>query len=167
MVEQLLDFSRLQAGRVRVEVARLEVAPLLHDLVGRLGDQLAEHSVVIESGAEVVWADRRAFDQVMRNLLTNAARYSEPGTSIRVVVSRRGADVDIEVIDQGVGIDPADHGRIFRSFYQAAPGAPGRRGVGVGLNIARRYAQLQSGHLRLSSEAGKGATFTFTLPAAA
>ncbi len=72
----------------------------------------------------------------------------------------------VYVRDQGVGIDPADHGRIFQSFYQADPGTTGRRGTGIGLNIANRYAQLLSGHLRLESALGEGATFFVTLPAA-
>ncbi len=166
MVEQLLDFSRLQAGRARVEMQTLSVDDQISDLLGRLEHHLEHHVVVVEVGEAKVRADPRAFDHVVRNLLTNAARYSEPGTRIEIRSAPRGTDIDIHVTDHGIGIPAEDHGRIFRSFFQAAPGATGRRGVGVGLNIARRYAQLQSGHLTLESVPGEGSTFTFTLPAA-
>lgn len=165
MVEQLLDFSRLQAGRARVEMQTVDVDAELRALLSRLEHHLEAHEVVVESAGVKVRADRRGFDHVIRNLLTNAARYSAPGTRIEIRAQARGDEVDIHVTDHGVGIPAEDHARIFRSFFQANPGATGRRGVGVGLNIARRYAQLQAGHLTLESLPGEGSTFTFTLPA--
>lgn len=166
LVERLLDVSRLQAGRVEVDCAEVDLGPAVSELIENLAPHLAQHVVDVEvEDGLVAWADRRAFDHVLRNLLTNAARYSAPGTAIDVRARYDDDRVVIDVTDRGIGIAPEDHGRVFQSFFQVNPGAPGQRGTGVGLNIARRYAQLQGGSLRLTSEPGIGSTFSFRLRA--
>jgi PAS domain S-box-containing protein len=166
MIEQLLDFSRLQAGRVEVHTEVLELDDVVAHMVDTLAIQLAHHTVQVDTGGFCVLGDRRAFDHVLRNLLTNAARYSAARTQIDVVAERDGDVVRLHVVDRGIGIAEKDRGRVFQSFYQSAPGVTERRGTGIGLNVARRYAQLQSGRLELQSTLGEGSTFTFTLPAA-
>lgn len=166
MVQQLLDFSRVQAGRVEVRPEVLQPRQAIESLLDRLSHQLADHPVELRAGEVAVRADRRALDHVMRNLLTNAARYSPPGTAIEIAVERHGDEVWISVRDHGCGIAPEHHATIFQSFYQASPASPGRRGTGVGLNIARRYAALQGGRLWLESALGEGSTFFLSLPAA-
>ena len=166
LVERLLDFSRLQADAVQIDVSPLELEPAVAALIDDLEHHLAEHEVVTELGGLRVLADRDALGHVLRNLLTNAARYSNAETKIEVRGERAGDRVLVRVIDHGIGIAPDDQVKVFQSFYQAAPGFPERRGTGIGLNIARRYAQLQSGHLTLESTLGEGSTFTLDLPAA-
>lgn len=165
MIEQLLDFSRLQAGRVEVELVALDLDDVVGEMVDSLEIQLLEHEVVIETNALRVVGDRYAFGHVLRNLLTNAAKYSSAGTRIEIEAERIGDVVHVHVRDEGIGIAPEDQRRVFQSFFQSAPALTDRRGTGVGLNVARRYAQLQGGGLELSSELGKGTTFTLTLPA--
>ncbi len=166
MIEQLLDFSRLQAGRVEVDLEPLDLGELVDEMVDSLDLHLLEHEVVVETNDLRVVGDRFAFGHVLRNLLTNAAKYSSAGTRIEIEAERLGDAVHLHVRDQGIGIAPEDQRRVFQSFFQSAPALSDRRGTGVGLNVARRYAQLQSGSLELTSELGKGTTFTFTLPAA-
>jgi PAS domain S-box-containing protein len=166
MIEQLLDFSRLQAGRVEVELEPLDLGDVVADMVDSLDLHLQEHEVVVETNDLRVIGDRFAFGHVLRNLLTNAAKYSSAGTRIDVEAERIGDTVHLHVRDQGIGIAPEDQRRVFQSFFQSAPALSDRRGTGVGLNVARRYAQLQAGSLDLQSELGVGTTFTFTLPAA-
>jgi len=166
MIEQLLDFSRLQAGRVEVRLEPLSVDDAVHEMVDHLELQLRDHEVVVRTGGLRAVGDRYAFGHVMRNLLTNAAKYSNAGTRIEIEAERVGDLVHIRVRDQGIGIAPEDQRRVFQSFFQSAPATADRRGAGVGLNVARRYAQLQSGGLELESTLGEGSTFTFTLPAA-
>lgn len=166
MIEQLLDFSRLQAGRVQVELEPLALDEVVTEMVDSLDLHLQDHDVVIETNDLRVLGDRYAFGHVLRNLLTNAAKYSSAGTRIEVEAERLGDTVHLHVRDQGIGIAPEDQRRVFQSFFQSAPALADRRGTGVGLNVARRYAQLQSGGLDLESELGVGTTFTFTLPAA-
>lgn len=166
LVERLLDFSRLQAGAVEIDVAPLELETALSELVDELQHHLSDHEVVVDAAGHRVLADRDALGHVVRNLLTNAARYSNAGTTIEVRAERVGDRVLVHVTDHGIGIAPDDQVKVFQSFYQSAPGFPQRRGTGIGLNIARRYAQLQSGHLTLESTLGEGSTFTLDLPAA-
>lgn len=166
MIEQLLDFSRLQAGRVQVDLGPLDLGEVVDEMVDFLELQLSEHEVVVETNGLRVTGDRFAFGHVLRNLLTNAAKYSNVGTRIEVEAELAGDSVRLHVRDQGIGIAPEDQRRVFQSFFQSAPALSDRRGTGVGLNVARRYAQLQSGSLDLESELGAGTTFTFTLPAA-
>ena len=166
MIEQLLDFTRLQAGRVEVSLEVLALDEVVAHMVDLLELQLQDHEVAVRATGLHVVGDRHAFGHVLRNLLTNAARYSSPGTRIEIDAERDGDVVRIHVRDHGIGIAPADQRRVFQSFYQTAPGTTERRGAGVGLNVARRYAQLQRGGLDLESTVGVGTTFTFTLPAA-
>lgn len=166
MIEQLLDFSRLQAGRVEVHLSPLELDGAIAEMVDTLEHQLRDHAIVVEPGGLRALADRRAFDHVLRNLLTNAIRYSNAGTRIEVTTEPGDHVVRIRVRDHGIGIASKDQARVFQSFFQAAPGMPDRRGTGVGLNVARRYTQLQNGSLTLESELGVGSTFTLTLAAA-
>jgi len=166
MIEQLLDFSRLQAGRVEVDIQPFELDHLVGDMVDSLAHHLQHHEVVVDTRGLRVLADRQAFGHVLRNLLTNAAKYSNAGTRIEVAAEPGDDVVHLHVRDQGIGIAPEDQRRVFQSFFQSAPPVSDQRGTGVGLNVARRYAQLQSGGLDLSSEVGRGTTFTFTLPAA-
>jgi len=166
MIEQLLDFSRLQAGRVAVALEELSLDELMADMIEALAHHLQEHVVDVATAGLLVVADRHAFGHVLRNLLTNAVKYSSVGTRIEVRAERVGDVVEIRVQDHGIGIALEDQRRVFQSFFQSAPDVTNRRGAGVGLNVARRYAQLQSGSLDLESELGRGTTFTFTLPAA-
>ncbi len=166
LVERLLDFSRLQADAVQIEIGPLALAEALPELVEELDHHLTDHPVILDVGDHVVLADRGAFGHVVRNLLTNAARYSNASTDIEVRAERVEDRVLVHVVDHGIGIAPDDQIKVFQSFYQSAPGFPQRRGTGIGLNIARRYAQLQSGHLTLESTLGEGSTFTLDLPAA-
>ena len=166
LVERLLDFSRLQADAIEIEVSPLDLDAAVGELIDDLEHQLADHEVVTDLGGHRALADRDALGHVMRNLLTNAARYSNAGTKIEVRAERSRDRVLVHVVDHGIGIAPDDQVKVFQSFYQSAPGFPQRRGTGIGLNIARRYAQLQSGHLTLESTLGEGSTFTLDLPAA-
>jgi len=166
MIEQLLDFSRLQAGRVEVDLGALALDDAVAEMVESLEIQLREHQVVVRTGGLRVLGDRYAFGHVMRNLLTNAAKYSRAGTRIEVEAERDGDLVRVHVRDQGIGIAPEDQRRVFQSFFQSAPALADARGTGVGLNVARRYAQLQGGTLDLESTPDVGSTFTFSLPAA-
>jgi PAS domain S-box-containing protein len=166
MIEQLLDFSRLQAGRVEVELEPLDLGEAVGEMVQSLELHLQAHELVVQTNGLHVIADRYAFGHVLRNLLTNAAKYSAVGTRIDIVAERTADRVRLQVRDRGIGIAPEDQRRVFQSFFQSAPAFSDRRGTGVGLNVARRYAQLQAGRLDLESELGIGTTFTFTLPAA-
>jgi len=114
-----------------------------------------------------VLADPERIGQVLRNVLSNAAKYSAPGTPIEIRVTRAGTTVRIEVIDQGFGIHPDDLVRVFEKFGRGRDTA-GRRipGVGLGLYLSRQIILAHGGTLTVTSTPGEGSVFGFTLEAA-
>jgi protein-histidine pros-kinase len=166
MIEQLLDYSRLQAGRVSVNPTANDVAALVDNCTRQLEHVLEHHEVVVEiDDGLTVLADPHGFDRVLSNLLTNAAKFAPTGT--RVTVRARAADehVRIDVVDEGPGIAAAELPRVFERFFQAS-GSESRRGTGIGLSIVERYVELQRGSVEVASTVGAGTTFTVRLPAA-
>lgn len=167
MVEQLLDFSRLQAGRVNVQLRPVELATAVRRSIEWLAHQLAEHEVAVDiDPGLVVKADPDALGHVFRNLLTNAAKYSPAGTAIHVTASPavdNDSDVVVAIVDEGSGIPAEMHERIFERFYRGPDVQTGRRGTGVGLSVVRRYIDLMGGRVWVDSEPGRGSTFYFTV----
>lgn len=164
IVDRLLDFSRLQAGKVRL---RPEPCILPDELDGHVADlarHLARHRVVVAAAADEVVIDRALLRHVVVNLLSNAAKFSESGTTVEL----RGELVDetlvVEVADDGIGIPPEDHDRIFEIFGQSPNDLPTARGAGVGLAIVRRYLELAGGTVTVRSAQGEGSTFTVRIP---
>ena len=167
MIDNVLDFSALEAGRVGLELAPLDVRDVLDRALATVAHQLRGHNVVdgVPPGTTVV-ADPHGIGHIVRNLLTNAARYSDAGSAIAVRASVDGDWVRVEVADQGIGIDVGEQDRIFERFYRAPSASFVARGSGIGLNIAKRYAELMGGRIVVTSVPGQGSTFTVVLPAA-
>ena len=167
MVEQLLDFSSLEAGKTMVHPEPVDVGAAVTAAVDRLAHHLAAHETKLELADRLVaTADTEGLGHVLRNLLTNAAKYSDAGTTITVRAERVGDEVVVSVQDEGAGIAAEVQGRVFERFYRAPDAAhAGRRGSGVGLNVVKRYSELMGGRVWLSSELGRGSTFFVALPA--
>ena len=166
MVEDLLDHSDLEAGRLTVRPRPLPLRRAVEATVGAVGPLLAEHPVAIEIADDVVAvADADGFDRILRNLLANAAKYSDPGRPIVVRATVEGDRVVVEVVDRGVGIPEDQLARVFERLYRAPGAAFVARGTGVGLNTVRRYAELMGGSIEVRSRVGEGSTFTVRLPA--
>ena len=166
MVENLLDYSELEAGRLTVRPRPIPVRRAVESTVAAVGPLLADHSVTVEIADDVVAvADAGAFDRILRNLLGNAAKYSDPGSPIVVRAAVAGDRVVVEVVDRGVGIPEDQLARVFERLYRAPGAAFVARGTGVGLNMVRRYAELMDGSVEVRSAVGEGSTFTVRLPA--
>ncbi|HEX5750121.1 MAG TPA: ATP-binding protein [Archangium sp.] len=166
IVDDLLDLSRLQSGRVE-----LEVRPVSTEAV--LEAALAPHRVAAEErgvrlsreqapGLERVEADPDRLQLVLSNLVANAVRHTSRGGEVVVRARQEEERVRFEVADTGEGIAPEHQQRIFEKFYRV-PGA-GTGGAGLGLSIAQEIVQAHGGEMGLSSEPGVGSTFWFTLP---
>ena len=119
---------------------------------------------MVDPDVGAIEADRRKLRQVIFNLLANAVRFTPSGGSVAVRARRDGEWVEIAVADTGVGIDPADHERIFQEFEQAGSAEDQRGGTGLGLPLARRLVELHGGRIVLESSPGTGSTFTVVLP---
>jgi signal transduction histidine kinase len=167
MVERLLDFSRLQAGRVEVEptaiVLREAIDRICLNLTGLLGAHVLDVDVPLEIQAR---ADADALSRIVSNLITNAVKFSPPASTIWLRAEVNDGWVTVSVRDSGTGIPKELQDRVFERFFQAPNQPVGRRGTGVGLAIVARYVQLHGGRIWLESEPGEGSTFFFTLPAA-
>ena len=166
MVEQLLDFSRLEAGRVVLSPQPLDVRRAVEGCTGSVARALAAHVVAIEvaEGLEAV-LDQRAFERILVNLLTNAAKFSDDGSTILVGARDEPEGLVVFVRDEGEGIPAEDHDRIFERFHHSPP-LPGKRGTGIGLSIVRRYAELAGASVAVESAPGEGSCFSVTFPRA-
>jgi signal transduction histidine kinase len=165
LVNDMLDISRLAAGKLALETETFDLAELASDVVAKLGPQLSEAQceVSVHAPEPVVgtW-DRYRLEQVLANFLTNAARYA-PGKPVEVAVRRLEQRAELRVRDNGRGIAPEDRERIFRKFERAV-GSREVGGLGLGLFIVREIVEMHGGSVSVESEVGKGAAFTVALP---
>jgi signal transduction histidine kinase len=113
----------------------------------------------------VVLADASRFERVVANLLTNALKYSPVDAPVTVRLSRKGSDVELDVVDRGIGIAPDSVKMLFDRYHRTAAGKARAGGLGLGLYIARLIIDAHGGRIDVSSEVGKGSTFTVILPA--
>jgi PAS domain S-box-containing protein len=166
MVEQLLDYSRLQAGKALVRPERLDLASLVTTALEGVAVRMADHPVAVEvPGGVAVVADREGVGHVLRNLLTNAAKFAPPGSTVTISAEVGADEVEIRVTDQGPGVAVAEQDQIFERFRQAHAVPPaGVRGTGLGLSIAKRYTEMQGGRIGVEAAPAGGASFWFTLP---
>lgn len=164
MIDTVLDFSRIEAGMVDVATEPLALAREVAAVVDASDHLTGDHPLVVDLEEDLVaMGDRKGLSHVLTNLLSNAAKYSESGTPVKVSAHRRGDDAVIAVADAGPGIAAAEQGRIFDRFYRGQPGE-GPRGTGVGLAVVKRYADLMGGSIELESTLGEGSTFSLVLP---
>jgi signal transduction histidine kinase len=169
LVDDLLDTSRLDAGRIELKPDMVELTSWLARVANSFGQANPTHRIVAQlpTHLPIVSADLDRLGQVMNNLLSNATRYSAAGTE--VCVSARGIDggVEVRVSDQGMGIAVDDCERIFEKFYRGRHGATlAVRGTGLGLAVARQLVEAHGGSIGVHSVVGKGSTFWVRLAAA-
>ena len=167
VTEEVLLASRLDRGDLRVEVATVDVDEIAEETIGTLRAQLPESvDVTLVCGpAGPAIADRDRVQQVLVNLIDNAAKYSPAGGSVVVSTERRDDAVRVSVEDHGMGIQPAEQRRVFERFYRVDPThthAP--PGTGLGLYICRELVERMGGTIGVRSEPGAGTTFWFDLP---
>lgn len=169
LIDDLQELAVAEAGRLRYEMAPLDVAALAKREAERAQALLAPGVTLrIEVGEEpaMVAGDERRLAQVLRNLLSNAARHTREGT-VAVEVSRGSGGVTVSVVDTGEGIAPGDLEHVFERFYRAdAARAADTGGAGLGLAISRTIVLDHGGDVFARSEAGRGTTVGFSLPLA-
>jgi signal transduction histidine kinase len=165
LVHELLEVSRIDAGRLVLATSPFDLARLATDVGTSLQRELnaAGCLLTIRASAPVVgrW-DRGRLEQVIANLLTNAARYAG-GSPVELSVRQAGLFAQLEVSDHGIGIPLEEQQRIFERFERAAPERH-YGGLGLGLYIVRRIVEAHGGTVRVKSQPGQGATFTVELP---
>jgi signal transduction histidine kinase len=165
LVNTLLDVSRLSTGEVVLERTAFDLSTLAREVTERFEEEAERSRASIAVRADVPvtghW-DRLRLEQVVSNLVGNALKFGA-GRAVQVEVAEDGGQARLTVRDQGIGIDPADHARIFERFERAVP-ATNYSGFGVGLWIVREFVDAHGGSIRVDSAPGRGATFVVTLP---
>lgn len=168
VVQDLLDFSLLDRGRLQVTPEPLDLGEAVRALLDRLAPVLEHHDLAVraETGV-VVAADRNALDRVVTNLVANAAKYSPPASTITVEVASRHEGGEVVVSDQGPGVPPEERDQVFTRFYRGAGEAvTSTRGVGIGLAVVAELVERMQGAVEVDDAPGGGARFTVRLPAA-
>lgn len=165
LVNELLDISRIRLGRLELNPEEVDLGNVVRDVVERLGDEPAwmdsgPPKVHVEGPVMGQW-DRSRLEQVVANLLTNAARFGQ-GKPVVVTVSAHNGEAWLEVRDRGIGIAPEASQRIFERFERAASRNFG--GLGLGLYIVRQIVEAHGGSIGVESALGVGSTFTVKLP---
>lgn len=169
MIGDLLDVSRIETRRLSLRLEPVEVEPLARAVAERMEKTLEGHLVAIHAANAVppVCADPLRVEQILSNLLSNAARYGRKGGRIDVDIARDRAWVRVQVTNEGPGIAPEEMPSLFTRFFRTpAARARSARGLGLGLYITRGLVEAHGGTIFAASEPGARTTFTFTLPIA-
>lgn len=171
LVDDLLDVKRIVSGEFTVERQLCDLADAARELIAtsREAGMFKHHTVSLDTESAWVYGDAVRLQQIASNLLGNAIKYTPPGGAIRVSVMRVGTEAVIRVQDTGTGIRSDLLPRMFDLFVQGPPGsARVRNGLGIGLAVVRRLAELHGGTVEVGSDGpGKGSTFTVRLPGVA
>ena len=167
LVEDLLMMSRLESGVLEVKKERRSLAQVVDLVQDRLNNLTAKYELIIDIPGELppVVVDEGRIGEVLTNLVENAVKYSPEGTQIKVTACPNSKDVIVSVADEGIGIPPELHQKIFNRFYQIKDHKNRHRsGTGLGLAICRGIMEAQGGRIWVESEPEKGAKFNFSLP---
>lgn len=165
MIEQMIEASRLEEGRLALKKTRADIVELTDLAIEGVRMTLSGHDLKVNLPVEQIDADvdPDRFQIVVRNLLSNAAKYSPTGTDIEVGVLRDGDRAFVSVRDQGVGISDKDQASLFTRFGRIETSAH-VQGTGLGLWLSREIARMHDGDLTVESRMGAGSTFVFTVP---
>jgi len=168
LINDLLDISKLEAGKAQLHRGEVEVEPLISECVDSVSSlaktKKLDLTASVSAEAGRVFADGPKLKQVLLNLLGNAIKFTETG-SVRVTAERQGAELRVSVRDTGIGVPAEDTERIFESFQQGQSGMTGKyQGTGLGLAISRQLVEMHGGKIWVKSTPGQGSTFTFTIP---
>ena len=173
LINDVLDLSKIEAGRMELEVSCFDLELLLDNSLMLVRERAQRQGLALTlevgDGLEEWVADARKVKQVVVNLLSNAVKFTPSGGSVALRARRAGAAdqpmAEITVTDTGVGISPEEQSVVFEEFRQASGDYLRKaEGTGLGLSLAKRFVELHGGTIRIDSERGAGSTFTVTLP---
>lgn len=169
ILNDLLDFSKLEAGKAQIEVIEFSITELLEEVLGLTRPAAVAKGIVLDGQLDeavpaYICGDQDKIRQVLLNLISNAIKFTHEG-GILLTVSSRFPNLEFSVTDTGIGIDELAQKALFQPFVQA-DGSTKRKygGSGLGLSIAKQFVELMGGQIGVHSEAGQGSTFWFVIP---
>lgn len=168
LASTFLDLARLESGRAQFKSELGELQPILTNSIDIMNSRAAEHNITIESHVQPnlpkINLDRDKFKQVMLNLLSNAIKYNFPGGKVLVKAALNDPGIVLSVSDTGPGISEEALQHMFEKFYRVPGTEKLASGTGLGLSISKRIVEAHRGRIEVTSEVGKGTTFTVYLP---
>jgi signal transduction histidine kinase len=174
LINDILDLSKVEAGRMELELSRFDLSAALDNAVTLVRERAARHEIrldlLVDPAVGAMVADERKVKQILLNLLSNAVKFTPAGGHVGVTAGPTQAaaeppgTVEIAVSDTGIGIAAEDLTAVFQEFRQVGSAVERAEGTGLGLTLTKKFVELHGGRIWVASEVGKGSTFTFTLP---
>jgi signal transduction histidine kinase/CheY-like chemotaxis protein len=168
LINDILDLSKIEAGQMELRLQNVSVSEVVAQVLSTVEPLAAQKQIRVQTGemsAGDISADAGKLKQMLLNLVANAVKFTPDGGEVTVMSSRLEKTVEIAVVDNGIGIAPKDHARVFEGFQQVDSGMERQQaGTGLGLHLTRRFAALHGGDVVVDSQIGKGSVFTITLP---
>src|SRR5437667_5984295 len=173
LINDILDLSKIEAGRMDMHVETFAIAPLVDEVLATIGPAAAKNGneIIVHCPQDIgeMHADQTRIRQALLNLVSNANKFTEHGIvtiDVARLMSKGSEEITMAVRDTGIGMSPEQMGRLFQEFVQADPSTTRKYGgTGLGLAISRRFCQMMGGDIAVQSELGRGSTFTMRLPA--
>jgi signal transduction histidine kinase/HAMP domain-containing protein len=168
LINDILDISRIEAGKEEIEITRFNMCDIGNDVVSLIKPQADEKGIKLLKTVDEcniqIESDERKCRHILQNLIGNAVKFTEEGT-VEIIVNKDAVNIEIKIKDTGIGISEKNLPYIFDEFRQA-DGSTSRRfgGTGLGLAIAKKYAEMLGGSISVKSELGRGSDFTLILP---
>jgi signal transduction histidine kinase len=169
LINDILDLSKVEAGRLELELGRFHLPTALDNALTLVGERATRHGITltqsVAEGVGDIVADERKVKQILLNLLSNAVKFTPEGGRVGVTATAAEDVITIAVSDTGIGIAPEDQAAIFEEFRQAGRNdVRQQEGTGLGLTLAKKFVELHGGQIGVQSQVDQGSTFTFTLP---
>ena len=169
LINEILDLSKVEAGRMELELATFDLPTALENARTFVRERAVRHAITLDLSVDErlgdFVGDERKIKQILLNLLSNAVKFTPEGGRIELRARQADGVVEISVSDTGIGIAPEDQATIFEEFRQVGGDyAHKKEGTGLGLTLAKKFVELHGGKIWVESEVGKGRRFIFTLP---
>lgn len=165
LVQDMLEVSKIRSTGVQLDKEQFDLAELVRVLADQLQLISPRHRLIVRAKGPVdVNADEERIEIVLTNLIDNAVRYSPQGGDVEIEVADRDQEVEVTVIDHGLGIPEDKQKRVFEPFFQVYPATAGLGGMGLGLYTSKQIVEAHRGHIWFESEEGKGSAFHISLP---
>jgi signal transduction histidine kinase len=169
LINEILDLSKVEAGRMELELATFDLPTALENARTFVRERAVRHAITLDLSVDErlgdFVGDERKIKQILLNLLSNAVKFTPEGGRIDLKARQVDGSVEISVSDTGIGIAPDDQATIFEEFRQVGGDyAHKKEGTGLGLTLAKKFVELHAGRIWVESEVGKGSRFIFTLP---
>lgn len=168
MITDLAESAQLEAGQVRLKPVPIDLPSFAIQLKDRLAGVADARRIWVELPEELplVLADPDKLERILRNILTNALKYSEPDSPVTVAMTLSGAEVVTAITDHGQGMSPEEVSKLFQRYYRTPTAIQRKGGLGLGLHITKGLVEAHGGRIWAESKLGEGSTFSFTLPVA-